>query len=125
MAPKLPDHLGRMPDHPRYGNPSDPAEEAERIAGAAKNLDDWRDKYGGEFSGGVRMSYGGQAFDVQVGDKEIAQKITSRALPTTRTSVQVFPEPAESAPEPPPITVQLPPQFWLWRLINRIMGALR
>lgn len=79
--PQYPDHLGRMPGHPRYGNPCDPQEEAERISGALKNLDDWAMKYGGSFSGGVNMQYGsGKKYSVQVGSPELAQKIVSRPL---------------------------------------------
>lgn len=115
---RLPDHAGRMPDHPRYGNPSDPSEEAGRVGMAAKNLDDWRERTGAQFSGGVTMSVGGKAFDVPIGDREIAQKVTGRALP-----------PAPVAPEiaPPLVPPQLPPppQSWLARMLNRIKGVFK
>lgn len=124
---KHPDHAGRMPDHPRYGNPSDPTEETVRIRNAHDNVEKWRREYAGEFSGGVTMQYGsGKVYEVPIGNPEIAQKISGRALgPTPET--QSLPEPAEFAPEPtklgiPPPT---PPQSWVWRLINLIKGEFR
>lgn len=120
----LPDHAGRMPDHPRYGNPSAPAEEAERVGKARDNLVEWQRKTGAEFSGGVSMSYGdGPTYKVPIGDREIAQKIVSRPLPP-KPPTRALPEPAEAAPEPPPVTVS-PPRSWFVRLIIRIKGAFR
>lgn len=113
MARKIhPDHAGRMPDHPRYGNPSDPAEEESRLQGALKNVQDWQDKYGGQFSGGVTMSYGGEnsagkSYHVPIGDAKLADKISSRPL-TPPIEAKALPEPMPSAPEP--IPAQLPPQ---------------
>lgn len=126
---KYPDHAGRMPDHPRYGNPSDESEEVQRILGAQKNLEDWQDRYGGQFSGAVSMSYGppddsASKYTVQIGDTQIANKISGR--PIAAPEVKALPEPAEAASEPLPIPVQLPPQqsvlFWL---IDRIKGVFR
>ncbi len=115
------DHAGRSPDHPRYGNPSDPLEEADRIRAAYENVDNWQKKYGSELSGGVKMSFGnGPTYEVPIGRPEIAQKVTSR--PIMQEKGKYLPEPAESAPEPPPLLPIVPRQFWLWRLINRIMG---
>ena len=66
---------------PRHGNPSDPAEEAERVRKAHENLTKWQDQYGG-FSGGVSMQMGsGRKYEVPIGNPEIAQKIVSRPLP--------------------------------------------
>ena len=109
----------------RRGNPSDPAEEAERIRRAYENVDNWQKKYGSEFSGQVKMSYGaGPTYEVTIGDKQIAQKVASRPIeaPSKQTAL---PEPAEAAPEPPPLPPTVPRQFWLWRLINRITGSHR
>ncbi len=113
----------------RRGNPSDPNEEAERIRKAYENVDNWQKKYGSEFSGQVKMSYGaGPTYQVQIGRPEIAQQVVSRPIeaPSKQTDL---PEPAESAPEPPPTYLGIPPpiprQFWLWRLINRITGSRR
>ncbi len=126
MARKsLPDHEGRMPDHPRYGNPSDPTEEVERVRAAYESFDKWQRKYGGEFSGSVSMSVGdGKVYTVPVGDREIAQKVVSRPIAYTTPVARALPEPAEAAPEPPPIPVTAP-QSCLARLLNRIKGAFR
>ena len=71
-----------MPGHPRYGNPSDPQEEADRISGVTRNLEAWASKYGVEFSGGVSMQFGsGKRYEVGIGNPEIAQKVVSRPLP--------------------------------------------
>lgn len=124
MAPKIyPDHAGRMPSDPRYGNPSEPAEEGARIAGAAKNLDDWAKKTGVRFSGGITMGVGGKLYEVPVGDTVIAQKVASRAIPP-KPPVQALSEPADAAPEPPTLPVPTP-QSWFVRLLNRIKGAFR
>jgi hypothetical protein len=120
-----PDHAGRMPDHPRYGNPSDEAEEAGRIGKAYENVDKWQRKYGAEFSGGVSMSYGdGPVYNVPIGDREIGQKIVGRPI-SQQPKPMALPEPAESAPEPE-IAVELPPrQSWLARLFTRIKGVFQ
>lgn len=123
---KLPDHEGRLPNHPRYGNPSDPAEEAARIGLAIKNLDDWQSRTGAQFSGGVTMQYGERGnmmYSVDVGDKKIAQAISGR--PITADPVKALPEKAESAPEPAPLPKKPPPQFWAWRMVNKIMEPFR
>jgi hypothetical protein len=76
---------------PRHGNPSDPAEEAERVRKAHENLTKWQDRHSG-FSGGlsmqnfsgVSMQMGdGKRYEVPIGDPKIAiaQTITSRPLP--------------------------------------------
>lgn len=145
MAQKsMPDHAGRMPDHPRYGNPSDPAEEVQRIRRAYQNIENWQDQYG-EFSGGVSMQYGsGKVYEVPIGDPEIAAKIVSR--PIASQPVKALPEPAESAPEPVAIwhnrvltpdeerhlhddpycfLIYPPPQPWIWRFINLIKGIFK
>ncbi len=123
---KHPDHAGRLPSDHRYGNPSDPNEEADRIRKAYENVDNWQKKYGSEISGAVKMSYGaGPTYEVTIGDKQIAQKVTSRPITSTAPLGRSLPEPAESAPEPPPLPPTVPRQFWLWRLINRITGTHR
>lgn len=108
--PQYPDHAGRMPDHPRYGNPSDPNEESDRIEGAAKNLENWAAKYGGSLSGGVSMQYGsGKKYEVPIGQPEIAQKVVSRplaaspvapSLPKATTTFASGPLKVTLAPEP-------------------------
>ena len=50
-------------------------EEADRIAGAQTILDDWAAKYGGTFSGGVRVSYDELSETRLVGDPKMAQTI--------------------------------------------------
>ena len=110
----------------RHGNPSDPNEEAERVRKAYENVDEWQKKYGSELSGGVKMSFGnGPAYEVPIGRPEIAQKVVSRPITSQTMSKKDLPEPAEAAPEPPPLQSVPPQQFWLWRLINRITGAFR
>ncbi len=75
----------------RKGNPSDPAEEAERARKAYQNLADWQDR-NAVFSGGVSMQYGaGKQYNVQIGQPEIAQKIVSRPLPPME-EVKALPE---------------------------------
>lgn len=117
MAKKSkPDHAGRMPDHPRYGNPSDPAEEETRIRGAFQNVQDWQDKYGAQFSGGVTMGYGDKSYHVPIGDPAIADRIVSRPI-GKEAEAKALPEPA-----PPPIPVQ---ESWITRLLNSIKGAFK
>lgn len=43
------------------------AEHQKRIAGAQKNVDDWMDKYGGQFSGHVSVAQGGTMVTREVG----------------------------------------------------------
>ena len=77
----------------RRGNPSDPAEEAERVRKAMENLENWGKKYGGEFAGGVTMKSGsGKQYDVQIGDAVVSQKITSRTLPAPEEIKAIEPE---------------------------------
>jgi hypothetical protein len=80
----------------RIGNPSDPDEERERIRKALANAENWQQKYGGQFSGGVRMQgegAGGKSrqHDVLVGDPGVAKKIAPqaeiKALPQQVTTV--------------------------------------
>jgi len=101
----------------RRGNPSDPAEEAERIRKAYENVDNWQRKYGGEFSGSVKMSVGsGPVYEVPIGQPEIAQKIVSRPI-APPTAVPLI-ESAESAPEPSPLPQVQPQPSWLRRLFD-------
>lgn len=124
MVARFPDHAGRLPSDPRYGNPSDPDEEASRIGKAYENVDKWQRKYGAEFSGGVKMQYGdGPVYNVPIGNPEIAAKINSRPI-VAPAPVKALPEPAEAAPEPPAIQL-VPSESWLARLINRIKGVFR
>src|SRR5438445_13762851 len=103
---KHPDHAGRMPGHPRYGNPSDPAEEAARVLKAYKNIDDWQRKTGAQLSGGVSMQYGdGKVYDVTIGNPAIAQKVVSRPIDPPPIP-KALPEPAEAALEPAPVNVK-------------------
>jgi hypothetical protein len=81
----------------RRGNPSDPDEEAERVRKALANVQNWQNKYGAEFSGGVSMQMGsGKKYEVPIGDREIAQKVVSRPLPAP-DSILALPPAAYSA----------------------------
>lgn len=123
--PQHPDHAGRMPGHPRYGNPSDEGEEAARIGKAFQNMEDWKERNGG-FSGGVTMQYGnGPVYQVGIGQPEIAQKIVSRPIaPPVET--KALPEPAKAVLPPPLPSVQ--PDVseplikritgWIWKTIS-------
>ncbi len=94
----------------RKGNPSDPAEEAERVRKAYQNVQNWQDKYGAQFSGGVSMQYGaGKQYNIQIGQSEIAQKIVSRPLPPME-EVKALPEHIQ------------PKQSWFDWLFSSIFG---
>jgi hypothetical protein len=67
----------------RIDNPSDPDEERERIRKALANVENWQQKYGGQFFGGVRMQAQGAAgvsrgHGVTIGDPDMAKKIAPR-----------------------------------------------
>ena len=87
VRPTLPDHVGRMPQDPGYGNPCDPMEEATRIRLAYENVERWQRTSGGSFSGGVTMSQGeGRTYHVPIGDPEIAAKVSSRPISQSKGS---------------------------------------
>jgi hypothetical protein len=96
-------------------------EEAERIAGTEKNVENWRQNFG-EFSGGVRMQQ--QTADavsevktIPMGDPGLAKKIMPPFVP------ELPPTPRELMPPPPKVIVQT--KSWLQRLHNFFSGEYR
>jgi hypothetical protein len=133
MGEKNPDHqklldAGWMPVPPQWHSPYPVKvqgnillchakardEEADRIAGAQKNIENWQQKFGG-FSGGVRIQYQtadgiSNVNEMPMGDKKLATKITPPAQP------QLPPTPRDLMPPvPPKVIVQ--PSRWR-RLLN-------
>lgn len=105
-------------------------EEAERITGAQKNLEEWGKKFGGAgISGGVRMSYqdsrgSSPVKQVAVGDADVAKKIAppqeawTKSVPPTPVAPQ--PLPAPPIVEPPAVQVKKPPFLkWLIGFFSR------
>lgn len=88
-------------------------EEAERIAGAQRNVDNWIKKYSGEFSGSVRaVTQTSENVSEQrryVGDESTARKIIA-ATPMDMASLPKAPPPEPALPvgSAPPLNHSLP-----------------
>lgn len=101
-------------------------EEAERIAGAARNIENWAKKYGGEFSGGVRIQYqdargASPMIEAQLGKRQIAEKVAPSTSQWVGPPLLSPLTPLIDAPAPTPLPVRVERHWalrWIFNLVS-------